>query len=124
MSLCIFLQYLFTQDFEDITVGFLLDGKKKSKKNSDLNLTKEPALDGRDPELEPDLDLEAVNLTPDEMNEVCRLHRMAFTDLITTQWHQRSTRDCEDQITYIDPIVSGYQMAAQVGRKFWLLIGQ
>ena len=70
-----------------------------------------------------DVDLEAVNLTADEMSEVCQFHHMVFTCLAATLWHQSLTKDAEDELGYVAPVISGYLMAAHLGKKLWLLIG-
>ena len=105
-------------------MGFLLDGKKKTKKSSDARSDKEALVNDHDPVFRPELDLEAVNLTIPEMSEVCQIHYMAFTNLTSTPWHQRSTEAVEEELRYVDPVVSGYQMAAHLGKRYWLLIGQ
>ena len=101
-------------------MGFTLDDSKKKKPTNQTQNASDDHNEGNDL----DFDLEAVNLSPEEMSNVCRLHQMAFTKLTNTFWHQGSLGKLEDELSYAEPVANGYQVAAQVGKELSMYLGK
>ena len=92
------------QDFEDIIIGFTLDDKPKRKTTAPESSESE---DGNEDEAP------LLKISQQEMISVCEVHRELFTSLTTTLWHQGALQVTDD-IDYVQPVITGYQVAALV----------
>ena len=54
-----------------------------------------------------------LKISQQEMISVCEVHRQLFTGLTTTLWHQGALPVADD-IDYVEPVITGYQVAALV----------
>ena len=94
------------QDFEDITVGFTLEDKPKSKLPDLPNLKQQ-----QEDELK-------LQVSQQEMYRLSQIHQKLLLQFTTTRWLCGKGSDNRQQLDWVEPMMECYHVAADIVKTF------